>query len=148
MTSWVTVGLSTMMLFAGVGIPIMAALNSQLGLRIESPWAATAILFVVGGIVAAVVLAINGMPRAPFGAPPQFYAGGLLVAFYALAVTYAAPKIGVGNAIFFVLLGQIAAACTIDHYGLFGAARSAMTLQRAAGVAFMLVGVYLARKVV
>jgi transporter family-2 protein len=143
-----TLGLSVMMLFAGVGIPIMAALNAQLGIRIESPWAATAILFVVGGLAAAVVLAINGVPRAPFSAPPQFYAGGLLVAFYALAVTFAAPKIGVGNAIFFVLLGQIVAACAIDHFALFGAARSPMTLQRAAGVAFMLVGVFLARKVV
>lgn len=148
MTSWGTAGLFTMMLFAGVGIPIMAALNSQLGVRIESPWAATAILFVVGGVAAAIVLAVNGLPKAPFSAPPQFYAGGLLVAFYALAVTYAAPKIGIGNAIFFVLLGQIAAACAIDHFGLFGVARSAMTWQRAAGVLFMLVGVYLARKVV
>lgn len=98
-------GFAALMLAAGIGIPIMAALNSQLGARIESPWAASALLFVVGGLVAGVVLAINGVPKAPFSAPPQFYAGGFLVAFYALSITWAAPKIGVGNAIFFVLLG-------------------------------------------
>lgn len=140
-------GFSALMLAAGVGIPIMAALNSQLGARIESPWAASAMLFVVGGIVAGVVLAINGLPKAPFSAPPHLYAGGVLVAFYALAVTWAAPKIGVGNAVFFVLLGQIAAATTIDHFGLFGAIRSPMTLQRGLGVLLMLAGVFLARRV-
>lgn len=140
-------GFAALMIAAGVGIPTMAALNSQLGARIESPWAASAMLFVVGGIVAGVVLAINGLPKAPFSAPPHFYAGGLLVAFYALSITWAAPKIGVGNAVFFVLLGQIVAATAIDHFGLFGAPRSPMTLQRGLGVALMLAGVFLARRV-
>ncbi|MES1203841.1 MAG: DMT family transporter [Pseudomonadota bacterium] len=140
-------GFAVLMTFAGVGIPIMAALNSGLGMRVGSPWAATFILFVVGGVASGALLAINGLPKAPFGAPPVFYAGGLLVAFYALSVTWAAPRIGVGNAVFFVLLGQIVAASAIDHFGLFGAARSAITVQRAAGIAFMLVGVFLARRV-
>ncbi|HWA23269.1 MAG TPA: DMT family transporter [Caulobacterales bacterium] len=140
-------GFAVLMTFAGVGIPIMAALNSGLGMRVGNPWAATFILFVVGGVASGALLAINGLPKAPFGAPPVFYAGGLLVAFYALSVTWAAPRIGVGNAVFFVLLGQIVAATAIDHFGLFGAVRSAITAQRAAGIAFMLVGVFLARRV-
>jgi transporter family-2 protein len=135
------------MIAAGGGIPIMAALNSVLGARIESPWAAAFLLFVTGGIVTGIVLALNGLPKNMFSAPPQFYAGGLLVAFYALSVTWAAPRIGVGNAVFFVLLGQIVSACAIDHFALFGVARSPMTIQRLAGVAFMAVGVFLARRV-
>jgi bacterial/archaeal transporter family-2 protein len=140
-------GFALLMIAAGVGIPTMAALNSQLGLRIESPWAATFILFIVGGLLAGVVLAINGMPKAAFNAPPQFYAGGFFVAFYALSITWAAPKIGVGNAIFFVLLGQIVAATAIDHFALFGVARSPITLQRTAGIVLMAAGVFLARKI-
>jgi transporter family-2 protein len=140
-------GFAVLMTAAGIGIPIMAALSSGLGVRIGSPWAAAFMLFLVGALVSAIVLAINGLPKAAFSAPPLFYAGGLMVSFYVLSVTWAAPRMGVGNAIFFVLLGQIIAASAIDHFGLFGAARSAMTAQRAAGIAFMLVGVFLARRV-
>lgn len=138
--------LSLLMLFAGVCIPIMAALNAGLGARIESPWAAGFALFVVGACVSGMVLLVNGLPKAPFSAPPIYYAGGALVCVYVLGITYAAPRIGIGNAIFLVLLGQIAAACAIDHFGLFGTARAPLTWQRAAGVAFMLVGVFLARR--
>ncbi len=141
-------GFAVLMILAGVGIPTMAALNSGLGVRIGSPWAAGFILFTMGAVISGIVLAVNGLPKAPFGAPPGFYAGGLLVAFYVLSITWAAPRMGVGNAIFFVLLGQIIAASAIDHFALFGAARSPLTLQRAVGIAFMLVGVFLARRVV
>src|SRR3546814_12783310 len=55
--------------------------------------------------------------------PAQFYFGGTFVAFYVIAVTFIAPRFGVGNAIFFVLVGQIASAAAIAHFGLFGAAR-------------------------
>jgi transporter family-2 protein len=125
----------------------MAALNSGLGVRIGSPWAACFILLLVGAAVSGVVTAINGFPKAPFSAPPGFYSGGLLVCVYLLGITWAAPKMGVGNAVFFVLLGQIVTASAIDHFGLFGAARSAITAQRAFGIAFMLLGVFLARRV-
>ena len=61
-------------------------------------------------------------------------------------MTFIAPKFGVGNAIFFVLVGQLVSAATIDHFGLFGALRSAIDLKRTAGIALMIAGVYLARK--
>ena len=56
--------------------------------------------------------------------PPQpkyLLLGGFLVAFYVLSVTWIAPRFGVGNAVFCVLLGQMLAASVIDHFGLFGA---------------------------
>ena len=62
------------------------------------------------------------------------------------SVTWSAPRIGVGNAIFFVLLGQLIAAATIDHFGLFGALKTELTARRALGLVVMAVGVYLAKK--
>jgi transporter family-2 protein len=56
------------------------------------------------------------------------------------------PKIGLGNAIFFVLLGQLAAAAIIDHFGLFGASVSPISLRRSFGLAVMAAGVFLSRK--
>ena len=39
---------ATIMLVAGIGIPIMAALNAGLGIRLQSPGTASSILFLVG----------------------------------------------------------------------------------------------------
>ncbi len=139
-------GFALLMFAGGIAIPIMAALNSQLGIRIGSPWAAAFVLFTVGALATGAVLFVNGLPKAPFSAPLHLYAGGLLVSFYILGITWAAPRIGLGNAVFYVLLGQIVTASAIDHFALLGAARAPITLQRALGIAFMLAGVFLARK--
>ncbi len=142
--------LGVLMFATGIGIPTMAALNAGLSGRIGSPVAASFILFVVGTLVCGIALAFTlpGSRIAFTAAPPWFYTGGLLVAFYVLAVTFAAPRIGVGNAVFFVLLGQLVAASTIDHFGLFGAVVTPITLRRTVGIVVMGIGVWLARKVV
>jgi len=140
--------IALMMIVVGMGIPVTAALNANLGQHIASPVAASTILFGVGFAMTALVLAFVGLPArsALAGVSPWYYVAALGVVFYILAVTWSAPRIGVGNAIFFVLLGQLIAAAIIDHFGMFGAARSTITIQRAIGLAVMAVGVYLAKK--
>ena len=140
--------IALMMIVVGMGIPVTAALNAGLGKHIQSPVAASTILFAVGLVMTAVVLAFVGLPsRGVFsGLSPWYYLAALGVVFYILAVTWSAPRIGVGNAIFFVLLGQLIAAALIDHFGLFGAAKSSLTLQRGIGLVVMAIGVYLAKK--
>src|SRR5689334_4480568 len=126
------------MFATGIGIPIMAALNADLGARTGSPWLATFILFVVGAVVSGAALALVGLPsQLELRAPPQFFLGGTLVAFYVLSVTLVAPRIGVANAIFFVLIGQMASAAAVDHFGLFGAMQSPITLRRVLGLGCM-----------
>ena len=68
------------------------------------------------------------------------------MAFYVLSVTWIAPHFGVGNAIFFVLLGQLAAAAAIDHFGLFGARVTPLGFTRAAGIALMAAGLALTQR--
>jgi transporter family-2 protein len=140
--------IALLMVAAGVGIPVMATLNAGVGQQLHSPAAASAILFGLGFLVAAAIVAFTGVPRSVelAAVPPWRYAGALLVVFYILSITWAAPRIGIGNAIFFVLLGQLVAAAAIDHYGLWGAIKSELTLRRALGIAVMALGVYLARK--
>jgi transporter family-2 protein len=146
-TSSGNLALSLLMFATGVGIPTMAALNSGLGMRLGSPWAAAFLLFVLGALISGAAMAALGMPKEGwFNAPPIYYAGGLLVAFYVLSITWTAPRIGVANAIFFVLVGQIVAAGLIDQFGLFGAMKSPLTGQRMAGIALMLLGTFLARR--
>ena len=136
------------MLAAGIGIPLLAALNAALGVRIGSPAAAAMVLFCVALFATTVVTIITG-PRALSGiplAPRHLLLAGLLVAFYVLSVTYIAPHFGVGNAVFFVLLGQLISAALIDHFGLFGARVSPLSLTRATGIAVMAVGVWITQR--
>lgn len=134
------------MLVAGIGIPVLAALNAALGQRLGSPLAAGTVLFCVALAAAVVVLLISGDAGQLAGltaAPKHLFFGGLLVAFYVLSITWVAPKFGVGNAVFFVLLGQLISAAAIDHFGLFGAQISPLSLTRAGGIALMAAGVWL-----
>jgi len=63
-----------------------------------------------------------------------------------LSITYIAPHFGVGNAVFFVLLGQLISAALIDHFGLFGARVSPLNLTRATGIAVMAFGVWITQR--
>ena len=140
--------IAAMMLVVGMGIPVTAALNATLGAHIDSPVAASVILFAVGLVLTGLVLAFVGPPPASAfaGVPWWSFAAAFGVVFYVLSVTWSAPRIGVGNAIFFVLLGQLIAAAIIDHFALFGAARTTLTAQRAIGLLVMAACVYLAKK--
>ena len=69
-----------------------------------------------------------------------------MIAFYVLSITFIAPKFGVGNAVFFVLLGQLISAALIDHFGLFGAQINPLSMTRAGGIFLMAVGVYVTQQ--
>lgn len=141
-----TLRYALVMLLAGVGIPLLAAMNSRLGMRIGAPFAAASVLFVVAFVVATVVMAISGQGRALAALPSQpwyLFLGGLFVAFYVLSVTVVAPRFGVGNAVFCVLLGQMISAAAIDQFGLFGAVVRHITLTRAIGLGAMAAGLAL-----
>ncbi|MBF9036452.1 EamA-like transporter family protein [Rhodobacterales bacterium HKCCE2091] len=134
------------MLLSGIGIPLLAALNARLGQNIGSPAVAALVLFVVALSMTAIVVAVTGGAGAlrDLGEQPKvLFTAGLLVAFYILSITYIAPAFGIGNAVFFVLIGQLVSAAAIDHFGLFGARVSPLSPMRTAGLAVMAVGVAL-----
>ena len=137
------------MLVAGIGIPLLATLNTQLGSRIGSPAAAASVLFIVAFLASVATYAATAglaplslLPKQPL----HLYLGGFLVAFYVLSISWVAPRFGIANAIFCVLLGQIISASIIDHFGLFGATVHPVNLRRAIGVGVMAVGVLLAQR--
>lgn len=136
------------MLAAGIGIPVLAAMNAALGRYLGAPMLAGAILLAVGFLTALVVTLITG-PGAIIklaSAPRHLLLAGILVAFYVLSITAIAPKFGVGNAIFFVLIGQLLSAATIDHFGLFGAQPIVLSWPRLGGLLLMAAGVLLTQK--
>ena len=140
--------IAAMMFAAGIGIPMFAAFNAGLGKQLGGPIAATAAAFAVGLVIALVLVALTGFPQREalhFGTPYIWF-GAVFILTYGISVTYAAPRIGLGNAIFFVLLGQIVAAAAIDHFGWLGSIQSSLTAKRMLGIAVMALGLYLAKK--
>ncbi len=135
------------MLVVGLGIPMFAALNGGLAARLQNPMlASTVALLAAIVVIVTSLLLTEGVPRLQFDAsiPVWFYFGGIFVAIYILGMTWVAPRFGVGNAVAFVLLGQLISMALIDHFGWFGAAQFPITLQRIAGLALMTAGVFLA----
>ncbi|WP_298297556.1 DMT family transporter [uncultured Litoreibacter sp.] len=133
------------MLVAGIGIPVLAALNAALGRAISAPAAASVVLFVVAFLTSLAVVIFTG-PQAiakVATAPKHLLLAGALIAFYVLSITYIAPHFGVGNAVFFVLLGQLISAAAIDHFALFGATQTPLTWIRASGITVMAAGVFI-----
>ena len=136
------------MLTAGLGIPVLASLNATLGKFIGSPVAAVTILLFVAFFTICLILVFTS--NFPVGriaeAPRHLFLAGLLVVFYMLSVTAIAPQFGVGNAIFFVLLGQLISAALVDHFALFGSTGSPLTLTRTLGLGLMGLGVWMTQQ--
>jgi transporter family-2 protein len=124
----------------------MAALNAGLGVKLQSPALAATILFFVGMIASiGYMLIFEGTLKSLYNAntPVYFYFGGLFVVFYVLSITWVAPRFGIGNAVSFVLLGQLVSMLTIDQFGLMGSPQTTISVQRIIGLALMAVGVFL-----
>ena len=140
---------AALMFAAGMGVPLLAALNAALGQRIGSPVAAGAIMFAVAFAAALLVLVVTGhgaaLARAP-GQPPVLFLAGCLMVFYLLSITFVAPRFGLGNAILFVLLGQLVSSAIIDATGLPGLAARPVSSMRLLGIAVMALGVVLSQR--
>lgn len=137
---------AAVMLAAGVGVPLLAALNAQLGARIGSPAIAAAVLFTVGLAVSVGVAAVTagaGTLARLVSQPSYFLLGGVLMAFYLLSVTWIAPRFGLGNAILCVLMGQMVSAAAIDHWGLLSGLPRPVSALRATGLVIMAAGLTL-----
>ena len=135
------------LVLAGVGIPFMAAMNANLGVRLENPPAAVFPLSLVATFSSGMLLVRGGLPRIDDFAtvPVQLYLGGTLFVFYLTAITFGAPKVGLGAAVLVVLFGQVASAALIDHLALMGTERRSLTSQRLLGLGVMAIGLALAK---
>jgi bacterial/archaeal transporter family-2 protein len=132
---------------AGALIPLMAILNAGLARAVGGPVQAAVILFSVGLVTSLLVAAtatvrIPGLPTM-VRIPPAQFAGGVIVAFYVLSITFLAPRFGVGNAILFAVTAQLLSSAVIDHYALAGASLRPLTSIRVLGLTIVIIGVVL-----
>jgi transporter family-2 protein len=132
---------------AGFGLTVQVGMNSQLRKVLQSPNTAALISFLVGtlALIAFILVVRTPLPdRAALAAVPWWaWLGGLLGAFYVASSTVVAVELGATTLLGLALLGQLATALVIDHFGWLGLPENPITWTRIAGVALLGAGVWL-----
>lgn len=112
-------------LAAGVALATQSAINTQLAKAMSGEAViATFISFAVGTIVLFFIAWVktdlwgnlSSIPSQPWWK----LIGGVLGAVVVFTTVLLAPKLGITAMLFFIIVGQLITATTIDHFGLIG----------------------------
>jgi bacterial/archaeal transporter family-2 protein len=132
---------------AGFGLSVQVGMNSQLRRTLHNANSAALVSFLVGtvGLLALLLVTRAEMPSRDTLASVPLWAwfGGLLGAFYVASSTVVAGQVGTTSLLALALLGQLATALVIDHFGWLGLPEHPITLIRLAGVGLLGAGVWL-----
>ena len=112
-------------LAAGVALATQSAVNTQLAKAMSGEAViATFISFAVGTIVLFFIAWVKtdlwGNLSAIPSQPWWKLIGGVLGAIVVFTTVLLAPKLGITAMLFFIIVGQLITATTIDHFGLIG----------------------------
>jgi len=112
-------------LAAGVALATQSAINTQLAKAMSGEAViATFISFAVGTIVLFFIAWVKtdlwGNLSAVPSQPWWKLIGGVLGAVVVFTTVLLAPKLGITAMLFFIIVGQLITAATIDHFGLIG----------------------------
>ena len=112
-------------LAAGVALATQSAINTQLAKAMSGEAViATFISFAVGTIVLFFIAWVKtdlwgNLSTAP-SQPWWKLIGGILGAVVVFTTVLLAPKLGITAMLFFIIVGKLITATTIDHFGLIG----------------------------
>ena len=112
-------------LAAGVALATQSAINTQLAKAMSGEAViATFISFAVGTIVLFFIAWVKtdlwgNLSTVP-SQPWWKLIGGILGAIVVFTTVLLAPKLGITAMLFFIIVGQLITATTIDHFGLIG----------------------------
>ena len=112
-------------LAAGVALATQSAVNTQLAKAMSGEAViATFISFAVGTIVLFFIAWVKSDLWGNLSAIPSQpwwkLIGGILGAVVVFTTVLLAPKLGITAMLFFIIVGQLITATTIDHFGLIG----------------------------
>jgi bacterial/archaeal transporter family-2 protein len=127
---------------AGVVIATQSPTNAALG-RSIGDLRAVVVNFLVGGIAIVVVaLAIGGGLGGISGDPVRWhYLGGLAGAGFVTVAVLTVRPLGVTLQTAAIIIGQLAMAAVVDHYGLLGVQVRPLTAAHAGGLGLLAAGV-------
>ena len=124
-------------------------INAELSRHVAGPAAATLFSLIVSTVL---ILTVALAARLPLGlagwggAPWWAWIGGTAGTAFVLGAIYLVPLTGVAVFIVAVVLGQAVGAALADHFGWFGLAVRPITPSRLAGLALLVVGLWLVRR--
>ncbi len=132
---------------AGAGLATQAAINSQLGKSLfNQPIYAALVSFFVGTIFLLLlcfalskgnfVQTISQIPQQPWWK----LTGGFIGSFLVFSSILLAPKLGMANMLFLIILGQLLMGMLIDHFGLIGMSTNPITLSKIIGIGIVTLG--------
>lgn len=132
------------MLAGGVAVAIQPSINARLAEKTGFLQAAT-ISFAVGTLILLVLslLSSQGSLRRVAEAEWWQLTGGFYGAFFVTMTIVAVPRIGTTAVLALTIVSQLVAGLAMDHYGLFGMRGIPFDGKRVAGVALLLIGVFL-----
>ncbi len=111
---------------------------------------ATFIVHITGTVVLAAALFLFGIGKGklyPFPDVPWYvYLGGIVGVFIVYLVAVSIPAVGVSNATTAIIVGQVFTALIIDHFGIFGLAKSPFGTQQVLGLFLLAIGAKLLLK--
>ena len=112
-------------LAAGVALATQSAINTQLAKAMSgeaviatfiSCGVGTIVLFVIAWVKTDLWGNLSAIPSQPWWK----LIGGVLGAIVVFTTVLLAPKLGITAMLFFIIVGQLITAATIDHFGLIG----------------------------
>lgn len=130
-------------LISGIAMAMQGALNSSLSKKIGL-WEATFIVHLIATLILILVLFIFRMGKGDFNqmrqVPWYIYLGGLLGVIITYTVVISIPRLGAAVATTAIIVGQVSAACLIDHFGLFGLKQLDFVWTKAVGILLLAAG--------
>lgn len=137
---------------AGVLVAARNSINGQLGVVLESSIQAGFIALITGTVV---LLIFTGIARQGLTnvtnavkdkVPWWVWTGGILGAFFIVAIAYLVPVLGTGTVIIIGILGQLSCSLAIDKYGLLNSQKRPVTFRQLVGLLFLLIGAITVRE--
>jgi transporter family-2 protein len=139
-----------LIILGGVALPVQAGVNAQLAVRTGDAVRAGAISFTVGALALGILAIIPFRSWASVGTlasmPWWLWAGGLLGGMYVIFTIISAPRLGAATLVAAGVTGQAFASLVLDNFGWAGFARHALSPGRLAGMALLLLGLFLVRR--
>lgn len=135
---------------AGALLPTQAGINAQLAKILGHPLLAASVSFTLGTLALLLYTFAFHIPLPTINrtiqAPWYLWIGGFLGVIYLTATIILAPLLGAATMIGLIFAGQMLASITLDHFGLVGFPVHPLSLWRAFGAIFLIVGVTLIQR--
>lgn len=139
----------TLAIVSGAAAAVQPAINTAMASALKSALTAALISFSLGAaVLLCTVLALRERPdfAAARELPWYMWLGGLCGIGFVASAPYVVARVGISTTMTLFILGQLIMSIALDHFGAFGVLPRSINIGRVAGLAAVILGVYLVRR--